>query len=65
LMEFEVSSDTWLTSIRDFNKHYAIAAGSAESLLQYHASRIKIGVDFKHPHKWVRGITSSKLFYGA
>jgi len=65
LMEFEVSSDTWLTSVRDFHKHYAIAAGSPESLLQYHETRIKIGVDFKHPHKWVRGITSSKLFYGA
>jgi REP element-mobilizing transposase RayT len=65
LMEFEVSSDTWLTSVRDFHKHYAIAAGSAVSLQQYHETRIKIGVDFKHPHKWIRGITSSKLLYGA
>lgn len=64
LAKFGVSSDTWLTSVRDFHKHYAIAAGSAESLLQYHQSRIKVGVDFKHPHKWIRGINSSKLFYG-
>lgn len=64
LAEFAVSSDTWLASVRDFHKHYAIAAGSAESLLQYHQSRIKVGVDFKHPHKWIRGINSSRLFYG-
>jgi hypothetical protein len=59
-----VSSDSWLANVRDFHKHYAIAAGSAASLLRYHQSRIKVGVDFKHPHKWIRGINSSKLFYG-
>jgi REP element-mobilizing transposase RayT len=64
LAKFGVSSDTWLTSVRDFHKHYATAVGSAESLLHYHQSRIKVGVDFKHPHKWIRGINSSKLFYG-
>jgi REP element-mobilizing transposase RayT len=64
LAEFGISSDSWLTSVRDFHKHYAIAAGSAASLVQYHQSRIKVGADFKHPHKWIRGINSSKLFYG-
>lgn len=64
LSEFGVSSDTWLTSVRDFHKHYSIAAGSAEALLQYHQTRIKAGVDFKHPHKWIRGTNSAKLFYG-
>jgi REP element-mobilizing transposase RayT len=64
LTQFGVSSDSWLANVRDFHKHYAIAAGSAASLLRYHQSRIKVGVDFKHPHKWIRGINSSKLFYG-
>lgn len=64
LNEFGVVSDTWLASVRDFHKHYAVAVGSAESLKQYHQTRIKEGVDFKHPHKWIRGIKSSKLYYG-
>ena len=64
LAQFGVSSDSWLASVRDFHKHYAIAAGSAASLVKYHQSRIKVGVDFKHPHKWIRGINSSRLFYG-
>lgn len=64
LAEFGVSSDTWLTSVRDFDRHYSNAVGSSELLLQYHQSRIKAGVDFKHPHKWIRGTNAANLLYG-
>lgn len=63
LAEFGVSSDTWLSSVRDFHKYYSVAAGSEDALLKYHQTRIRAGVDFKHPHKWIRGIKSAKSLY--
>ncbi|MBT3531209.1 MAG: transposase [Gammaproteobacteria bacterium] len=64
LQDLGISADSWMKSITAFQKHYSIAAGSEDSLLHFHESRIKSGVDFKHPHKWIRGIASSKLLYG-
>lgn len=64
LSEFGVNSDVWLSSVRDFHKYYSVAAGSEESLRKYHETRIQSGVDFKHPHKWIRGIKSARSIYG-
>lgn len=60
---FGVVPESWLGCVREFHKYYGAAAGSEESLRTYHKTRIKIGVDFKHPHKWIRGIKSSQLLY--
>ncbi|MDP6535191.1 MAG: transposase [Gammaproteobacteria bacterium] len=59
-----ISPQAWLDGVTTFHRHYAIAAGTQRSLLQFHKSRIRAGVDFKHPHKWIRGIHSARLLYG-
>ena len=64
LQDLGISSDAWLKSVSSFHRHYAIAAGSEVSLIHFHESRIKAGVDFKHPHKWIRGVHSSRSLYG-
>ena len=64
LQSVGISPNAWLDSVTSFHRHYAVAAGSEVSLLHFHKSRIKAGVDFKHPHKWIRGIHSSRLLYG-
>jgi REP element-mobilizing transposase RayT len=64
LQDLGISADSWLKSISSFHKYYSIAAGSKDSLIQFHESRIKTGMDFKHPHKWIRGVASAKLLYG-
>lgn len=63
LNELGIHGDAWMNSISEFHKHYAVAAGSEASLLHFHASRIKSGVVFKHPDKWIRGIHSARLLY--
>lgn len=59
-----IGEEAWLRSVTSFQHHYSIAAGAEVSLIHFHESRIKAGVDFKHPHKWIRGIQSSRLLYG-
>lgn len=59
-----IGADAWLKSVTSFHHHYSIAAGTEASLVHFHESRIRAGVDFKHPHKWIRGIHSSRLLYG-
>lgn len=59
-----IPADAWLKSVTSFHQMYSTAAGAEVSLLHFHESRIKAGVDFKHPHKWIRGIQSSRLLYG-
>lgn len=64
LAVFNVSPITWLKSVRDFHKHYGAAAGSQDSLIRFHQSRIEVGADFKHPLKWIRGLSAAKELYG-
>lgn len=64
LQRIGISSDSWLKSVKYFHQHYAIAAGSETSLIEYHKSRIKAGVEFKYPNKWIRGLHSARLLYG-
>jgi REP element-mobilizing transposase RayT len=59
-----ITADAWLRSVSAFHRHYSIAAGAEVALIHFHESRIKAGVSFKHPHKWIRGIHSSRLLYG-
>ncbi len=64
LEDLHVGAESWLRSVMDFNKHYALAAGAENSLIQFHRSRVRNGVKFKHADKWIRGLKSAKLLYG-
>lgn len=59
-----IRADAWLKGVTAFHKHYGVAAGSETSLINFQASRIKSGVEFKHPGKWVRGRQAARLLYG-
>jgi REP element-mobilizing transposase RayT len=65
LQEFGISPLAWLNGVRSFHKYYAVAAGTAESLLHFHNTRIKSGVEFKHPHKWIRGLQPARQLFGS
>jgi hypothetical protein len=62
--ELGIRTESWLRGVTAFHKYYSIAAGSEQSLVHFHRSRIKSGVDLKHPHKWIRGVQSARLLYG-
>lgn len=64
LAELGIRAESWLAAVTEFHKHYAFAAGNEQSLLQFHNNRIKSGVEFKHPKKWIRGLRSANLLYG-
>lgn len=64
LAELGIRAESWLRGVTAFQKYYSVAAGSEESLLHFHRNRIKHGVDFKHPQKWIRGVHSARLLYG-
>ena len=57
-------AEGWLDSVSAFHKYYGIAVGSESALVNFQESRIKSGVKFKHPHKWIRGVHSSRLLFG-
>lgn len=59
-----VGAESWLRAVMNFNKHYALAAGAESSLIEFHRSRVRNGVRFRHSDKWIRGIKSAKLLYG-
>ncbi len=59
-----IHAESWLRGATAFHKYYSVAAGSEQSLLHFHRRRIKLGVDLKHPHKWIRGVQSARLLYG-
>jgi REP element-mobilizing transposase RayT len=63
LADLGIGAEAWLKSVVAFERHYSLGAGSETSLLRFHSSRIKAGVDLKHPDKWVRGVNSAKLLY--
>ena len=65
LKNIGISSEAWLNSVTTFNKHYSIAAGTEDSLVLFHNSRIEAGASFKHPHKWIRGVHAARLLYGS
>ena len=60
----EITSAAWLDSVNTFHRHYSAAAGSESSLVHFHRNRIKAGVNFKHPHKWIRGARAARQLYG-
>lgn len=64
LAVFNVAPMAWLKSVRDFHKHYGAAAGSQDSLVRFHQSRIQVGAEYKHPNKWIRGLNAAKELYG-
>lgn len=64
LRSLGIRAESWLRGVTEFHRHYAVAAGSELSLIHFHNSRIKMGVDLKHPHKWIRGVQSARLLYG-
>ncbi|MFT4861998.1 MAG: REP element-mobilizing transposase RayT [Pseudohongiellaceae bacterium] len=64
LAAFNVAPIAWLKTVRNFQKHYGSAAGSQDSLIRFHQSRIEVGADFKHPLKWIRGMGAAKELYG-
>jgi len=59
-----IRADAWLSSVTEFHKYYGIAAGTESALLNFQASRVKSGVVFKHPEKWIRGMHSARLLFG-
>ncbi len=65
LHELGVDMNNWLETVQNFEKHFATAAGSAPALRRFHASRLAIGVNYKHPDKWIRGITASQQLYAS
>jgi len=64
LNELGISAKSWLKSVTTFHRYYSVAAGSESALVHFHESRIKSGVSLKHPRKWIRGVSSSRLLYG-
>ncbi len=65
LRDLGISAESWLKSVTSFHRHYSVAAGSETALIHFHESRIKSGVNFKHPLKWIRGVHSSRMLYGS
>jgi len=65
LNDLGISAESWIKSVTTFHRHYSVAAGSESALVHFHESRIKSGVNLKHPHKWIRGVNSSRLLYGS
>ena len=65
LSDLGISAESWLKSVTSFHRHYSVAAGTESSLTHFHESRIKSGVGLKHPHKWIRGVQSSRSLYGS
>ncbi len=59
-----IPAESWIKSVKHFHRHYGPAAGAESSLIDFHNSRIKAGIDYKYPHKWIRGVQSARLLYG-
>lgn len=64
LSKLGISPEGWLKGVSSFHEYYSLAAGSESSLIRFHKSRIKKGVDLKFPNKWIRGVLSAKMLYG-
>ena len=64
-MSLGIDGEAWMKSVTGFHHHYSVAAGTESALVHFHESRIKSGVSLKHPHKWVRGVHSSRSLYGS
>lgn len=65
LNDLGIDGEAWMKSVTGFHHHYSLAAGTESALVHFHESRIKSGVSLKHPHKWVRGVHSSRSLYGS
>ena len=63
LPQLGISSVAWLSGVLAFHRHYGMAAGTEESLLNFQQQRIRAGVAIKYPHKWVRGCRPARLLY--
>jgi hypothetical protein len=53
----------WLQAVTKFHRHYALAAGSTDSLLAYQARRVEAGEAMRSTTKWVRGVAAAKQLY--
>ena len=63
LTDLAIEFSGWLKGITEFEKHFYLAAGSAESLHLFQETRAKSKV-VKYKRKWVRGIKAAYLLYG-
>lgn len=64
LAPFGIAPISWLKTVREFHKYYATAAGSEDALIRFQKNRISNGAEFKHPHKWIRGLNSARELFG-
>ncbi|MDD9888794.1 MAG: transposase [Gammaproteobacteria bacterium] len=64
LQAIGISAESWIKSVTHFHRHYGPAAGAESSLVEFHNSQIRAGIDYKYPHKWIRGVHSARLLYG-
>lgn len=64
LDSLNLGAESWLAGVSRFQKFYGVAAGTNESLVNFHNSRIGSGVKLKHPDKWIRGTTPARQFFG-
>lgn len=64
LSDFAISPVAWLNGVLEFHRFFGTGAGSEASLVRFQRNRIKAGVDFKHAHKWIRGIPPARRLFG-
>ena len=63
LSQLGMKGHGWLQAVTKFHRHYALAAGSTDSLIAYQARRVKSGEVMRSTTKWVRGTVAAKLLY--
>ena len=63
LSQLGMQGHGWLQAVTKFHRHYALAAGSTDSLLKYQARRVEAGEAMRSKTKWVRGMAAAKLLY--
>jgi len=63
LSQLGMQGHGWLQAVTKFHRHYALAAGSTDSLLAYQARRVEAGEAMRSTTKWVRGVAAAKLLY--
>lgn len=63
LKNLAVDAERWLDSVTAFQKHFAQAAGTLDSLTWFQQQRLGTG-RFKYPDRWVRGAGPAQRLFG-
>ena len=63
LQSIKIGSESWLEGVLKFHRFHGVAAGSEQSLVLFHRSRMKSGVKFKHKDKWIRGTRPARSIF--